>query len=339
MGCWNGTCALTGLPIVVDDEIVLIPLISTTNIFGNYLTYRPEDKYSPLGLPIKGLYDDYGGIEKIQMHEENERFLRNQEFYKIAEDKSISKQMVEDAYERSRFSLLSDIVIHTYDSCETEKIEIEDMEQFLKEYIYNDGYMVKVDHFNANRLFGNYFMIHREIYEILVKEISNRIPYGQEKTFRELYKERIITVLEKEKEIYNIKDEEERDYKLFSFRLNGSISKILGLSEPTHAKNTYEYFFKVLSNEVNEELMEELLDLIMFTKALDGLRKGFHCISGAGSQQNELYLHKLVADFVNKYIDGKIKERRDDSYEYDEMSDKEITSETMYWWNLDLDLD
>ena len=53
MGCWNGTCELSKLPIICGDKMVTIMLISTeTQIEG--LTYYSHDKFVPLGYPIFG---------------------------------------------------------------------------------------------------------------------------------------------------------------------------------------------------------------------------------------------------------------------------------------------
>ena len=70
MGCWNGTCELSKLPIICGDKMVTIMLISTeTQIEG--LTYYSHDKFVPLGYPIFGgiwwlwLYGKYWGTNEL----------------------------------------------------------------------------------------------------------------------------------------------------------------------------------------------------------------------------------------------------------------------------------
>lgn len=65
MGCFNGTCGLTQLPILYQERIVLVLLVKRCkDIHGAGFSY-PDDIYRPYALPIRGEYDDYGGIEKI----------------------------------------------------------------------------------------------------------------------------------------------------------------------------------------------------------------------------------------------------------------------------------
>jgi hypothetical protein len=68
MGCWNGTCFISNLPIRHGDEVVGFVI--------SYDNFKDEVGYSgscyseayarPLGLPFFGTYDDYGGIEDIK---------------------------------------------------------------------------------------------------------------------------------------------------------------------------------------------------------------------------------------------------------------------------------
>ena len=70
MGCWNGTCGITFLPIcsgervrgilLADDFYKGRPLHS-----GGSFCY-PDDLWHPIELPLIGTYDDYGGIKDIE---------------------------------------------------------------------------------------------------------------------------------------------------------------------------------------------------------------------------------------------------------------------------------
>lgn len=60
MGCWNGTCTLTGLPILHGDEVYVFPLVDNIGDSPCYTTSH----YKPISLPFEGVYDDYGGAEK-----------------------------------------------------------------------------------------------------------------------------------------------------------------------------------------------------------------------------------------------------------------------------------
>lgn len=66
MGSWNGTCGLSNLPIQEGDKILLFVLAPTKSHrdLGGGFSY-PTGRYTPIGLPIHGEYNDYGGIEHI----------------------------------------------------------------------------------------------------------------------------------------------------------------------------------------------------------------------------------------------------------------------------------
>ena len=64
MGHHAARCNISKDQIIADDRVVLLPIQKP--FFGNY-------EASPFGFPIKGIYDDYGGI-KIQLSKRNLRF-------------------------------------------------------------------------------------------------------------------------------------------------------------------------------------------------------------------------------------------------------------------------
>jgi len=66
MGCWNGTCLLSNLPIRAGQRAVAY--VIQYNEYGNKTIANSGVCYSheyakPISLPIRGEYDDYGGIE------------------------------------------------------------------------------------------------------------------------------------------------------------------------------------------------------------------------------------------------------------------------------------
>jgi hypothetical protein len=65
MGCWNGTCGVSGLPIRAGEKIRVFILQYQNNeqIEGGGSCYS-NHLWTPYGPAIEGTYDDYGGIEK-----------------------------------------------------------------------------------------------------------------------------------------------------------------------------------------------------------------------------------------------------------------------------------
>jgi hypothetical protein len=69
MGCWNGTCFLSHLPIHAGEEIKIIFLEKTDGeaFTNNTGVCYPNTFFRPIYFPISGRYDDYGGIEDVKM--------------------------------------------------------------------------------------------------------------------------------------------------------------------------------------------------------------------------------------------------------------------------------
>lgn len=75
MGCWNGTCAITNLPIIEGDDVAVlfiknIDLAHRASVpedsgimgpSGGPYVY-PTDEWTPVTLPFFSKYDDYGGV-------------------------------------------------------------------------------------------------------------------------------------------------------------------------------------------------------------------------------------------------------------------------------------
>ena len=60
MGCWNGTCGLSGLPIIHGTEIYVFPIIESYRDSFCYATAL----YRPSVVPFRAEYNDYGAGEK-----------------------------------------------------------------------------------------------------------------------------------------------------------------------------------------------------------------------------------------------------------------------------------
>ena len=60
MGCWNGTCGLSGLPIIDGTEIYVFPIIESYRDSFCYATAL----YRPSVVPFRAEYNDYGAGEK-----------------------------------------------------------------------------------------------------------------------------------------------------------------------------------------------------------------------------------------------------------------------------------
>jgi len=60
MGCWNGTCGLSGLPIISGEEIYVFPIVESYRDSFCYSTAL----YRPSVIPFRAKYNDYGAGEE-----------------------------------------------------------------------------------------------------------------------------------------------------------------------------------------------------------------------------------------------------------------------------------
>lgn len=57
MGCWNGTCGFTNLPILDGRDIYVFPIVEN---HGSSFCYT-NALYRPTAIPFRAVYNDYGG--------------------------------------------------------------------------------------------------------------------------------------------------------------------------------------------------------------------------------------------------------------------------------------
>lgn len=68
MGEWYGTCMLSGMPIEYEEPVVGFILEASHNIDRNFLNgfSYPYEMFRPISVSIKGKYDRYGCITKVE---------------------------------------------------------------------------------------------------------------------------------------------------------------------------------------------------------------------------------------------------------------------------------
>lgn len=344
MGCWNQTCAVSNLPIMVGDEVVLLPLISSGNTENVGTTYYDTDCFAPLSMPIYGEYNDYGGVESVRTNVVNEELLKHLKFFTENGNYKITEEDISKAYKRSVFKSLKYITSEICDLLPKTQMEWDGVEEFANTITYEPcfvEYRSKLSGDFEYRIIS-YMMIHRDLYDAMVKNVSQRIPYDKDKCYRDLYRERIKKYIEKcrmkkrmrKEAIENAETKEQKDmaevYDMMdNYPFNNHASNLRICDNITPAIG-YNFLIEKLIEEDNNELMEEILDSIMFKEALSIARKGYLVNTGLGSQSREYQMHKVIADFTELHISNVLKELREDDME---SSPEELLSETFFWWD------
>jgi hypothetical protein len=268
MGCWNGTCALTNMPIHYGERIVLIPLSIQEEKLGTMCYHNELCHYA--GYPIRGTYDDYGGIEDIDETSGVKRTLELfQSWFKTKKITLNSK--AQDNYGKG-ITELSDIGV-------------------LLHVIERGG-------LEAEGCLFSYIMMHEKAFDAIVNEMGSRTGYKGEEAFRDFIKRQLGGSYKKQNREKDLKEKIKIDSS------DNALMSELFLSSMSHERYLYTNFFyrnffcHTDDHILTEELESSFVELYLFDCAMAFLRKTLIPQCGAGSQQSEYYLHKLLAQFV-----------------------------------------
>lgn len=67
MGCWNGTCMISQLPILYHEKVKVIPIQKVSHeVMPNHTICYSDTLYKPLPILLEGQYNDYGIIEFVE---------------------------------------------------------------------------------------------------------------------------------------------------------------------------------------------------------------------------------------------------------------------------------
>lgn len=280
MGYWNETCNISKLPIFEEEEIVVILLRELNEAKeSSPRTSYATDKYTPLGFPIYGEYNDYGSIKNISNYEKVLEYLNTLKITHKDEDKGIEEE----------FSL--------------ENSE-EKLEEFMDIVLNGNNFCLKNDcmYIEKDKIRG--MMIKKSLYDRLLTFYKNDMCYDGEKTVEEATRENVIKELEKRRPYlisYN-----KMDTVSIWFNTN---SRIHLTSDGDESWEIVPYLVYKYFKEGDKEDFDYLIDLILFHNCLENLRMGYFSITGG--QSYSVYLHKELARYMLEECE-KIEKRFDE---------------------------
>ena len=264
MGCWNQTCGISHLPILSDDEVIVIPLVET-NESRSIVACSYDDNYAPLCFPIVGKYDEYGCIEDAKVSENTMELLKS---LKIVweDDEPYEMKTIEEFIE-----------------------DIEHYNIYLKtNSLINDKSRIKCVFYN------------KKLYDTLVEEFAKQKPYYQKEgdfTLSELYTEALETIA---KNYSNDRYEDAYDLELAYMK----VMKISSYGYSFLENFIRMFLKEKSDVSALRAFNEELLNYKLFVLAISTGRYGFGTLSGAGSQESCVLVQRIVAKFILEYTEN-----------------------------------
>ena len=192
----------------------------------------------------------------------------------------------------------------------------------------------------------NYFMAHREVYEMMLREAGGRIPYNKDKTYAELLKDRYMKVVDKYKanaelcaktkaEMLANGDEDKAEAfsdVFIDFEIDMLTDKIFCAAETlSPAKRWWKVMAREYLDNGNEAIIDEAVNKTLFNLALSMHRNGYLCASGMGGQSQETKMHYVVAQFVIKHI-AEYAEKMKEYCDEEDLPNPTGVEETIFFW-------
>lgn len=333
MGCWNHTCAISSMPIMAGQPVMVIPAQKV----GSSLT--------PFALPFKGEYNDYGFIEGDEWTKHPQWAIIFDSLLETARKNKIKK--IKNAYKLDVYHQWKDLKKESYDYKTGSYIKkdipldellihvstIRDRMKWRKEYssgelkplFKNDVNMRTLKCYDLSRVIFKHedreiigsiewLLVHKDVYNFIVdvgkKQIAKR---SKDKYSSEYYKDFYNP------KFYKSYDEEEiKQYMILSTVRNSHSMAILtenciGTDYLTTICKEL-YFLPVFKGQ-ESTYKDAYYDLVHFTLGLIVLRMQLQDPAGIGSQQSISKEMPKYFDFCAKFARNMVKEERQRSME------------------------
>lgn len=284
MGCWNGTCMISNLPILAGEEIKLVILYSPTgqikglsNLSG--FCYS-TDLLRPAFFPLTGKYNDYGMIEEI----------------------------VEDWC----LELTTNILKKHYPKIMTERRS--DVKEFQDYTIYDflEGIERGSLKVSVNNEFEwspfSFVMIRKDIWDGIVTNQKSGLCYWNDR--REGTDDYYIDAVTYCKRKIESSLNDRKKHQKLGIGFISSFDRIFGF-EDSLMYNSIHTEYIVTNIEQNPQIVEDYIGLKVINTFLSITRKAWMIQPGSGAQNTELEPYLLlnqlisnVAETHKKYYDG-----------------------------------
>ena len=324
MGCWNGTCAISHLPINASDEVKLIFIKASPNALEE-MAYKSAFCYSngvfaPAFMPIDAKYNDYGGVEDIK----DNIISRVAPISLLAGVNKIkAKERTREVAKLFKDETALEILIESIERGEIEFLtegDIEDKKMGQKAYeLYKDQGLSDKNLKEWKALaeqdiseqwrnpYLSFVMIRKDVWDSIVEKI------GDKKTYYNRSAEPYISGKEFYRDIFN--DAVSKIRKPFGSTLYYesifSSGGYAGGQSMANYRIIDEAFKKSIKLKREEEFFTPWFELKLIESFMEGSRRAWMPTTGEGSQYDGFEDHLMLGEIVNNICKEKIKEQEE----------------------------
>ena len=166
MGSWKETCMMSNLPINLGDDVAVFVLRPSYNYTKEGRLCYHDDRYVPLGFPIKAKYNDYGYAEDFTNEDMHEAIFTKYEFF--------------ESY-----------INHLSGSREFTPYKWTSLNAFLRAIARKELYMGALSQKHLVTL----AFVHLDLCDRLLDNMAQRVPYKQSESFKTLLATRVAHAL------------------------------------------------------------------------------------------------------------------------------------------------
>lgn len=296
MGSWNETDGITQLPINVGDKVRVFVMVSQNfrSGFGGGGSCYSNELWAPIGPAIQGVYDEYGGVEKIVINE--------------------NSKMVEDYLAKGWSIIPSD---HEWDKV-PEILSLSDYLHFIER-----GRGKFKEEFQKEQELGLMF-VHEDIYQAMIhfdciEAHHNWSAHSYEyMPFSQSLKLDLKGWYENQLENFKPHIYKELDH---LYELMGDIDdgRLFYQSTRNGLKSFKKIFQKLAKKQVpfdhekTQKLVNDILELLRFNITMSKARKQWIPQSGKGSQQNNTDIYQVINAASEKIINDRGSKNREEN--------------------------
>jgi len=344
MGCWNGTCMISNLPIISGERIKLVILrggISSKQLFNGSAYVYSHDIFTPSFFPLSGVYNDYGMIEGV---DEDWNYKLIEDYFKklfgnkiIADGKEITDYTLIDILDGVERSDLKYYGKPNKEQIERKKMAVKALEVYGKQGGENGGFssekiekewkdLAEMDISNTLRPANlSFIMIREDIWNHIansyVGQFYNRDSkdtkdpdfYLTAKRYCRIEFEKSIGRAIKFKELLNdVKDEASKKKALKE--LSNWLSS--GYATGIFTRQSLDFLEPALYDDIaingdeaiREDVLQRYTEFTCISSFLSETRKGWMIQAGAGSQHDGWETHMMLSEKITELCKMKIKE-------------------------------